>query len=350
MSTSVSTPPAYPRSPLRSEEKVPRLTATDLGLTLPSVATQVPAPELLPAAPLPCDIEVDDLVLQTVLGLLDDGYAGVIFTGPPGTSKSWYAEQIGSWLADQDPERVRFIQFHASYQYEDFVEGFVPKEEGFDLLPKHLLEMCTVAREYPNHRCVLVIDELSRSDPARVFGEALTYLEMSYRDRTFRLASLHEVSIPPNLVILATMNPLDRGVDEVDAALERRFAKIAMDPDGALLDRILVENGVDDTLRTRIGRFFTFLQRNPNPYTRVGHAYFRNVRDEASLRRLWNHQLRFHQEKAYRLDPQGFREVEREWGRIFTAPVAPPAEWSTSEETADSLIEGQAGAVAATGA
>lgn len=323
MSTSAAMMP-FPRSPLRSEDSVRRLTASELGLTPPSVLAQAQVPPPAPPDPLPCGINDDDPRLQEVLALLEDGFAGVIFTGPPGTSKSWYAEQIAAWLADRDRERVRYVQFHSSYQYEDFVEGFVPKEDGFDLLPKHLLEMCAIARDYPAGRCVLVIHELSRSDPARVFGEALTYIETSRRDQDFRLASLHEASIPPNLVILATMNPLDRGVDDVDAALERRFAKIAMDPDPALLNRILTENGVDDALRARIVTFFNFLQRNANPYTKVGHAYFRNVRDDASLRRLWNHQLRFHQEKAYQLVEGGFGHVHREWARIFDDPANRP--------------------------
>jgi 5-methylcytosine-specific restriction protein B len=110
----------------------------------------------------------------------------------------------------------------------------------------------------------------------------------------------------------------------VDAALERRLAKIAMDPDAGLLERMLIDNGVEDGLRGRIIQFFTFLQRNPNPYTKVGHAYFRRVRDEASLRRLWNHQLRFHQEKAYRLLGDDSNPAQREWDRLFgRAPERP---------------------------
>jgi len=111
--------------------------------------------------------------------LLADGYAGVILTGPPGTSKSYYAEQIAAKLTDRDPYRVRFIQFHASYQYEDFVEGYVPRRDatGFILQPKHLLEMAArAADDVDGKTYVLVIDELSRCDPARVILLALWFL------------------------------------------------------------------------------------------------------------------------------------------------------------------------------
>lgn len=301
------TTPPYVRSELRSEEQLTSRTSGELGIAL---AQQVPDDEEL----LPSAIEDDNALLSQVKQLLEDGFAGIIFTGPPGTGKSWYAAQIAAKLADGDPERVRFIQFHASYQYEDFVEGYVPQEGGgFRLEPKHLLDMCRKAMEAEGEPCVLVIDELSRSDPGRVFGEALTYMESTRRGMEFRLASGKVTSIPENLVFLTTMNPMDRGVDEVDAALERRFAKIAMDPDRSELQRFLDENGMAEDLRNRVLTFFDHLQAHDNPYCKVGHAYFRAVGNEDELRRLWDHQLRFHMEKAFRLDHAGLRAVSGRW-------------------------------------
>lgn len=286
-----------------------------------------------PISLLPCQIDDSDPRLQTVQALLRDGYAGIIFSGPPGTSKTWYAAQIAAKLAEGDPSRVRFIQFHASYQYEDFVEGFVPVEDGFELQPKHLLQMCEVARNANGQPCFLVIDELSRSDPSRVFGEALTYIESSKRDITFQLASGTDASIPPNLYFLATMNEFDRGVDEVDIALERRFARLQMNPDLAELDIILTGNSMDEGLRNRVTRFFLNLQSQREERVRLGHAYFNTARDEETLRRLWDHQLSFLIKKAYRLTPDSYQTLERAWNRIFerqehpAMPVAPaPAE------------------------
>lgn len=306
----------YIRSELRSEEKISVLNAEDLGV----------APTLFETgeedkAPLQSNIEDNDDLLLQVQQLLEDGFGGIIFTGPPGTGKSWYAAEIAAKIAGHS-ERVRFIQFHASYQYEDFVEGYVPKEEGgFELKGKHLLDMCEKARDAEGEPCVLVIDELSRSDPGRVFGEALTYIESTRRSMEFRLASGNTASIPENLVFLTTMNPMDRGVDEVDAALERRFAKIAMDPDPDELQRFLEGNGMSEDLQNRVLGFFDHLQTHENPYCKVGHAYFRAVSDEDSLRRLWDHQLRFHMEKAFRLDPVGLNAVSGRWhNTVVSAP------------------------------
>jgi 5-methylcytosine-specific restriction protein B len=260
-------------------------------------------------------------------------FGGVIFSGPPGTGKSYTANKIGSALAG-DPSRVAFVQFHPSYQYEDFVQGFVPNEEGdgFTMRPKVFLQMCIDAAADPDHIYVIVIDELSRADPGRVFGEALTYVEHSKRGLDVLLASGQTAVVPTNLVVLATMNPLDRGVDEVDAAFERRFAKIAMEPDPAVLGEFLERSGVDETLQRRVRAFFGKVnaQAKRTPLSAVGHTFFIDVEDEASLQRVWDYQLRFLFEKAYRLDPDGLAAVEADWKRIF----APTDDEIGSEGTA----------------
>jgi 5-methylcytosine-specific restriction protein B len=300
-------------------DKPRRLTAEELGYSFthpsPSIGGVATDSDLTPLSP-------DDPVLRTARELLRS-YGGLIFTGPPGTSKSYYASRVAVSLAG-DVDRVRFVQFHPSYQYEDFVTGYVPRKDGsgFDLAPKHLIQLCDLARD-SGDVYVLVIDELSRGDPGRIFGEALTYVERSKRGRSFQLASGDTVAIPPNLVILATMNPLDRGVDEVDAAFERRFAKILMDPDESLLSASLQENNMDDLLRERLLTFFRDVQKRSrrNPAAAVGHTYFMQALDEDDLRDVWNHQLKFHFERAFRLDRETLEEIEAAWTLVVSPKV-----------------------------
>ncbi len=266
-------------------------------------------------------LDAGDPLLDEAKELLEI-YGGIIFTGPPGTSKSWYARRIGWTLAEGDQERIAFFQFHPSYQYEDFMQALVPREDGpgFEPARRGLMLMCEAAEDDSQHDYVVVIDELSRADPGRVFGEALTYIERSKRGMEFRLAMGEErVRIPDNLLVLATMNPLDRGVDEVDAAFERRFAKIAMEPDRDLVAQFLEANDVEEERATGILDFFDFVNQRArqNPLTALGHTSFLEVTDEPSMEKLWRHQLRFHFEKAYRLNPQEFEEIEERWHDLY---------------------------------
>ena len=308
----------------RSRARVRNLSAGDLKLALPpgdpgnsappAGSVSIDLPEALPA---------DDKHLAELRVLLQT-YGGVIYTGPPGTSKTHLAGRAAVALAGSET-RVRFIQFHPSYQYEDFVQGYVPKDGGgFVMKHKHLLELAQAATDEPDLTHVLVIDELSRGDPARIFGEALTYVEKSKRGMQFTLASGETCAIPDNLVFLATMNPWDKGVDDVDAAFDRRFAKVAMDPSRDILRELLDDAGLDAGMRDRVISFFDHVQKRgkTNPYGQIGHTYFLGAGDEAALRRVWDHQLRFVFQKAYQLDPDGLSDITQKWEAIFAGAPA----------------------------
>jgi len=302
-----------------SEAPVRTLTAQDLGVTVEEAITEHASND-----PDQQGLAADDPVLVRVLSLLES-YGGVILAGPPGTSKSWYAAKISSVLVEGDEERRRFVQFHPSYQYEDFMQGFVPSDEGFVRADAHFVQMCRAALADPDRRYVLVIDELSRGDPGRVFGEALTYLEKSKRGLRFQLASGDHLVVPPNLHLIATMNPNDRGVDEVDAAFERRFARVAMDPDPDILTGMLEANEMDPNLIRRLVGFFRLVngQARTNPTMAIGHTYFADSATADDLQRVWDHQLRFVFERAFRLNQPGLQEIENRWAQTLQLPTAP---------------------------
>ncbi|MFD1253482.1 5-methylcytosine-specific restriction enzyme B [Devosia equisanguinis] len=306
-------------------------------LSLGDMGIVTPQPE---ASPFDAQVEEylpdNDTILAEVRAALAMQFAGVILSGPPGTGKSWYAKRIAMEIAG-DPAAIKIVQFHTSYQYEDFMEGFAPKDGGgFELQKKTFPLLCEDAAELPGTTHVLLIDEISRCDVARVFGEALTYMEVDKRDLEFTLASGSKLTVPRNLVILATMNPWDKGVDELDVALERRFAQIDVPPSVDALRQILTRRGVDNALIGRLSEFFEGVQKLDNELVRLGHAYFNNCVDEESSRRAWNFRLLPFFKKACRLDKSMLLEITRMWLKAF--PTSPGPATQPADPTDTDLI------------
>jgi 5-methylcytosine-specific restriction protein B len=296
------------------------LTADDLGIGVKAVAES----SHTSSAPDAPEIGADHPLVQEIIRLAET-FGGVILTGPPGTSKSFFAAAAAQVLAGGDKSRYLFVQFHASYQYEDFMIGVTPEKDGFRLKEGPFLKLAHDASNNPHATYVLVIDELSRSDVGRVFGEALTYVERSKRELPFQIANGQELRVPSNMVILATMNPFDRGVDEVDAAFERRFAKISMEPDKEILLEMLDHNDMDSLLKNRVLHWFErangYARRNPA--AAVGHAYFASATDEASLRDIWEYQLKYLLQRAFRRDENTRADIETAWSHIFAVTPEP---------------------------
>lgn len=154
----------------------------------------------------------------------------VVLEGPPGTGKTFLARRIANMLAGS-ADRVRLVQFHPAYTYEDFFEGFRPTESGTLVLRDGPLKTLAAAAAADDSGApyILIIDEMNRGNLARIFGEL--YFLLEYRDDTVQLMySQKEFTLPSNLYIIATMNSADRSIAVVDAAMRRRFAFVTLAP------------------------------------------------------------------------------------------------------------------------
>ena len=176
-----------------------------------------------------------DGFLDDIVSMLKDKKQ-VIFQGPPGTGKTYVAQKLAEHLAGTS-DRVTLVQFHPSYAYEDFVRGYRPTihngQAQFELKDGPLLRAADQARQDPNSKHCLVIDEINRGNLAKIFGELYYLLE--YRNEAISLQYQTEdeidFSLPPNLYIIGTMNTADRSIALVDLALRRRFYFFDFHPD-----------------------------------------------------------------------------------------------------------------------
>ena len=162
----------------------------------------------------------------------------LILQGPPGTGKTWLAKKLGyALIGSKSESRVRPFQFHANLSYQDFVRGWRPNADGtLDLVDGPFLDAINDSARDDSNIYVVVIEEINRGNPAQIFGEMLTLLEVDKRSRNEALALSHprsameRVYIPPNLYVIGTMNQADRSLALVDLALRRRFAFIDLEP------------------------------------------------------------------------------------------------------------------------
>ena len=213
----------------------------------------------------------------------------LLLQGPPGTGKTYLAERL-AWLllGARDEARIERVQFHPSYSYEDFVQGFRPDAAGtFRLQDGVLPDVCRRAAAQPARPFVLLIDELNRGHVARIFGELLLLLEADKRGpaHAVRLpyapAEAPRFFVPDNLYVIGTLNTADRSLTPLDYALRRRFAFVTLAPEfGPKLQAFLAEKNVPvaviERLLARLEALNATIAADPElgPAFRVGHSYF----------------------------------------------------------------------------
>ena len=206
----------------------------------------------------------------------------IILQGAPGVGKTFAARRLAwSMMGEKDDSRIEFVQFHQNYSYEDFMMGYKPVEDGFELKYGIFYRFCQKAANQPDKEFFFIIDEINRGNMSKIFGELLMLIEKDYRGTKVTLAyNGLPFSVPKNLYIIGMMNTADRSLAMIDYALRRRFSFFEVEPGFDSEGFIQYQNGLNnETLNELVNKVKDLnreisLDKSLGKGFCIGHSYF----------------------------------------------------------------------------
>ncbi|MFJ7467272.1 AAA family ATPase [Peribacillus frigoritolerans] len=236
------------------------------------------------------DIFISDEMQFKIVNLLKYK-KNIILQGSPGVGKTYIAEKLIKNTFNVTDDQLLQIQFHQSFSYEDFIEGYRPNEEGkFELQNGLFKQFVKEALQNNEIDYFLIIDEINRGNLSKIFGELFMLIENDKRGKNIKLAySKEDFTVPENIFFIGTMNTADRSLANLDFALRRRFSFIHIEPafNGEALNKFvtfLSNQGISDKNANRIVSNINKINQEIKSDYRlgkgfeIGHAYFTNVK------------------------------------------------------------------------
>ena len=171
------------------------------------------------------EVYMSEDTYDTLVELLNTKY-NIILQGAPGVGKTFAAKRLAySIMGAKDTSRVSMVQFHQSYSYEDFIQGYRPVDNGFTLVQGVFYKFCKAAEIDDERPYFFIIDEINRGNLSKIFGELMMLIESDKRGEKLKLLYKDEwFTVPKNVRIIGMMNTADRSLAMMDYALRRRFA------------------------------------------------------------------------------------------------------------------------------
>ena len=286
--------------------------------------------------------EVKDLLIHN---------KNLIFTGAPGTGKTYLAKQIAEEIVKEElnkPEtkgEVGFTQFHPSYDYTDFVEGLRPnKQNSFDRIDGIFKSFCKKAIDKPNANFVFIIDEINRGEISKIFGELFFSIDIGYREegnKKERVQTQYQnliknikdpfkygFYVPSNVYIIGTMNDIDRSVESMDFAFRRRFAFYEVKATDEMLDTFNIDTECKVMLKKKMNALNkAIVEQGLTEAYQIGGAYFKKIEKlyvkdgntitnynktlfTQALEKLWNYHIKGTLYEYFRGEPDADKKME----------------------------------------
>lgn len=227
----------------------------------------------------------------------------IVLTGAPGVGKTYVSCRLAyALLQEKATDRVSSVQFHQTYAYEDFVQGYRPTSKGFERCNGLFHQFCERARDDQKRKYVFIIDEINRGNLSKIFGELLMLIEADKRSIEWAVPLAYSLNpddkfhIPENVYIIGLMNTADRSLAMVDYALRRRFAFVELEPcfGSEGFSSFLANGGVPTELVRKIVSRMTKLnyaisqdRANLGPGFCIGHSFFCALPKERQPDNAW---------------------------------------------------------------
>jgi MoxR-like ATPase len=227
----------------------------------------------------------------------------LILQGPPGVGKSFFAKRLAYGLIGfKASERIKMIQFHQSYTYEDFIQGYRPTQRGSFVLKKGIFyDFCIRASADPAHDYVFIIDEINRGNLSKILGEVMILIEPDKRGVEWGMSLTYATDgdpkffVPENVYLLGMMNTADRSIAMVDYALRRRFAFVELKPefDHPEFEIYLRNSGAEDlliqTIKVRMAELNRKIREDKDLGAGfcIGHSFFCSFSKGTLLNESW---------------------------------------------------------------
>ena len=232
------------------------------------------------------EVYMNENTYDTLEELIDTKY-NIILQGAPGVGKTYAAKRLAySIMGEKDTSRISMVQFHQSYSYEDFIQGYRPAETGFTLEQGVFYKFCKEAEIDDDRPYFFIIDEINRGNLSKIFGELMMLIEKDKRGEKLKLLYNDEwFTVPKNIRIIGMMNTADRSLAMMDYALRRRFAFFELSPafDSDGFKRYLEEK---DSMK--LEKLVTVVESLNHAISsddslgngfRIGHSYFCNDKE-----------------------------------------------------------------------